>query len=161
MIRTHPLVSSVDLFMIFVSRLKIMQVTILCDHWGAVATVLKLDTCIRQQCSFLLFSVNYNSKISIFLPIALVLCLVNNIIAESFDVFLIESFLLFKCPKQDNARHRCIWTEMITSKHTNVCYYLKCIAFLWKTKKGLENGFLVKSRHESDPDHIRTLHWLP
>lgn len=43
MVRTHPLVPLLDLFVICVSRLKSIEATTRWDQWGKVVTVPKLD----------------------------------------------------------------------------------------------------------------------
>lgn len=48
---------------------------------------------------------------------------VNDGIAVSFEIFLIENFCLYKYPKEDKVGQRCIWTEL-TKRHLHIVYIL-------------------------------------
>lgn len=122
MVTTHPLVTSVGLPANCVSWLKTLQSTpsrISGNKWSQY----HLDTDSRQLRFLILSFIMCNSKINTSAPAALMLCPVNNGIAVSFEILLIENFWLHKYPKQDKVEQRYIWTEL--------------------TKRCLHTGFLL------------------
>lgn len=102
MVRTHSLVTLVGLPADFCFLIKGPSDCTLWDQWWeSLVTKLKLDTRIKQLRFFILSSIMCSSKINTSVPVALMLHPVNNCIAVSLEIFLIEIFWLCKYPKQD------------------------------------------------------------